>query len=113
MFTVTLDWELSGKTNTRRPLSSWYSVMPSTDAIFLGISAAKQSWTAASATILTTSCFLVISEIGEPKGRVQALFPVRLGRPSTSPGSASEHSLGQRPCVRLIVETRHLAVSWL
>jgi len=36
MLTVTLDWELSGKTKTRRPFSSWYSVMPSTDAIFFG-----------------------------------------------------------------------------
>src|SRR6266853_300944 len=73
MFTVTLDWELSGKSNTRRPLSSWYSVMPSTDAIFLAIPAAKQSWPATSATTLNINCFLVISEIDERKCMVQAL----------------------------------------
>ena len=40
-------WELSGKSNTRRPLSSWYSVMPSTEVIFLGASAARQACAAA------------------------------------------------------------------
>ena len=47
MFTVTLDCELSGKSNTRRPLSSWYSVMPSTEATFFGDAAARHKGTAA------------------------------------------------------------------
>src|SRR5436190_10469415 len=34
--TVTFDWELSGKSNARRPLSNWYSVMPSTVATLRG-----------------------------------------------------------------------------
>src|SRR5262245_33356649 len=36
MFTLTLDCELSGKNSRRRPLSNWYSVMPSTVATFFG-----------------------------------------------------------------------------
>ena len=39
MFTVTVGCDGSGKSSTCRPLSSWYSVMPSTVAIFFGSAA--------------------------------------------------------------------------
>src|SRR3954465_13118718 len=41
MLTVTLDCELSGNRRSLKPLLNWYSVIPSTDATFLGGSAAS------------------------------------------------------------------------
>ena len=83
MFTVNLDCELSGNSNTRRPLSSWYSVMPSTDVIFLGPSAARQICAAASETMLRRSLILVIHEIGQESWLVSSLFFVFLANVST------------------------------
>src|SRR6516164_2500685 len=53
MLTVTFDCELSGKSNTRRPLSSWYSIIPSTVVIFLGPAAARQNCAVVSKRTLT------------------------------------------------------------
>src|SRR4051812_29561802 len=71
MLTVTLDCEESGKSNTRKPLSKSYSVIPSTDATFLGGAAKRDSWSA--------------KEIRQPmRNRVEAM-----GRACASDGTIS------------------------
>src|SRR3989442_11253948 len=73
MLTVTLDWELSGKSKTRNPFSRWYSVMPSTEAIFAG-AAANDSSAAMRKMRNEESLMLVIAEIDSVMRMISSLF---------------------------------------
>src|ERR1039458_5035308 len=64
MFTVTLDCELSGSRRMAKPLSSWYSVRPSTEATFFGVSAASPIWTAAAKARPVRYLFRLMAQIG-------------------------------------------------
>src|SRR5262245_26203333 len=94
MFTVSVDCVGSGNSSTWRPLSSWYSVMPSTVRIFFAGAAFTGAGAAAGSALATTGAGLGAGagEAGPEWSGADSLRPAG----PTGSGFAPPHAASKR-----------------